>query len=283
MKILVGIDGSERGQKALEWAVHFAREGEDSLTLLTVAGFESALPANVDQDALSCAAASVLDKAESLVAERHPGIEARAEVATGNVVEGIIDAASRHDMVVLGSHHSMATGSVTGGATALRVSVSVSVPTVAVPADWSVEAEGEKIMVGVGPDDVSEAAVAFSVKEALRSGRPLRMVSAWGLPSFLSRPAEVMGGGLGPVGVQFQNALDARIEALRAAHPGLRVEGTAVEGPSPARVLADESRGCSMLVMGTHSRVALGRVLFGSVTHGVLMSLKVPTVIVPQA
>ncbi len=38
-----------------------------------------------------------------------------------------------------------------------------------------------------------------------------------------------------------------------------------------------------MLVMGTNSRNALGRTLFGSVTHSVLLNLKVPTIIVPQA
>jgi nucleotide-binding universal stress UspA family protein len=35
-------------------------------------------------------------------------------------------------------------------------------------------------------------------------------------------------------------------------------------------------------VLGTHSRTVLGRALFGSVTHGVLLELDTPTVVVPQ-
>lgn len=38
-----------------------------------------------------------------------------------------------------------------------------------------------------------------------------------------------------------------------------------------------------MFVLGTHSRDALGRALFGSVTHGVLLNLSAPTAVVPQA
>ena len=99
----------------------------------------------------------------------------------------------------------------------------------------------------------------------------------------LTRPAEVLGGGLAPVGEQFQRDLDRRVATLAEANPGLSVAGHAVEGSSPASTLVKYSAGHRLLVLGTHSRSALGRTLFGSVTHGVLLDLKVPTVVVPQA
>ena len=70
---------------------------------------------------------------------------------------------------------------------------------------------------------------------------------------------------------------------LRQLDPALQVTGRTVEDSSPSRALIEAGREASMLVMGTNSRNALGRTLFGSVTHSVLLNLKVPTIIVPQA
>ena len=92
----------------------------------------------------------------------------------------------------------------------------------------------------------------------------------------------MMGGGLSPIGEQYQSALDERVERIAAQHKGLEVVGKAIEGPSPSRVLIDGAKENGMLVMGTHSRKTLGRAVFGSVTHSVLLNLVVPTVIVPR-
>ncbi len=107
-------------------------------------------------------------------------------------------------------------------------------------------------------------------------------MTAWGLPAWISRPAEMMGGGLSPIGEQYQRVLDEHVERIAAQHGGLEVSGKAVEGPFPSRVLIDSAKENGMLVMGTHSRKALGRAVFGSVTHSVLLNLVVPTVIVPR-
>ena len=168
------------------------------------------------------------------------------------------------------------------GAKGLRVSVLADVPTVVVPCDWDSDAGAQGIVVGVGPDDSSSGAVAFGVREALKTGEPLELVSAWGLPAFLSKPAEAMGGGLGPVGDQFQARLDAIVAAVSQEHPGLSIVGKAVEGPSPSRTLVDYAARARLLVLGTHARSTIGRTVFGSVTHSVLLNLRVPTVIVPQ-
>ena len=282
-RILVGIDGSERGARALEWAARRAEREGDELTLLAVADPAVARESGVEASALADACQRALGEALALLNERYPGVRAATSLVEGKIVEGIIGAAASHDMVVLGSHHGATVGEAVGGAKGLRVSVSTVAPTVVVPSDWDPASAGEGVVVGVGPDKVSERAVAFGVREALAAGQPLELVSAWGLPPVLTRPAEVLGGGLAPVGEQFQRDLDARAERLSAENPGLSVSGRAVEGSSPARTLVECSAGRSLLVLGTHSRSTLGRALFGSVTHGVLLDLKVPAVVVPQA
>lgn len=282
-RILVGIDGSERGERALEWAARRAERDGASLTLLSVVDPAVAREAGADTETMKRASQETVDAAAAKLAAEHHGVKATASVVEGKIVESMIEAAAAHDMVVVGSHHGATIGETVGGAKGLRISVSTVAPTVVVPSDWNPDERGEGIVVGVGPDNVSERAVAFGVREALEDGQPLDLVSAWGLPPVLTRPAEVLGGGLAPVGEQFQRDLDRRVATLAEVNPGLAVAGHAVEGSSPASTLVKYSAGHRLLVLGTHSRSALGRTLFGSVTHGVLLDLKVPTVVVPQA
>ncbi len=280
--IVVGIDGTDRGERALAWAGRTAEREGASLTLLAVIDAGVLADYGADEDAARQAAETLLQACQAKTAEKHPGVKTDRRVVTGKIVECLVDAANEHDMVVLGSHHGATVGETIGGAKGLRVSISTKVPTVVVPSDWDPDAERTGITVGVGSDDASDAAVEFGVRTALLLGEPLRLVSAWGLPPMLSRSAEAMGGGLQPVGDQFQRDLDARVAKLREAHPELQVTGEAIEGSAPSRVLVDCSKTCRTLVLGTHSRSALGRAVFGSVTHSVLLNLKTPTVVVPR-
>lgn len=282
--ILVGIDGSERGERALQWAARHANRESARLTLLAVVDTQFIREAGASDESVRTAVQQVLDDAAKGVAEKYPFVTCETRAINGKVVDTLVDVADEHDMIVLGTHHGRSIGKTIGGATGLRVAISTKVPTVVVPADWDPEDEGSGIAVAVGPgpDDGSDDAVMFGVEHALEMKVPLKLVSAWGLPAYLSRPAKAMGGELYSVGETFQAALDRRVEALTRKYPELEVTGQAVEGPSPTRVLLEYSKDCAMLVMGTHSRSALGRTVFGSVTHSVLLNLTAPTVVVPQ-
>ncbi len=285
-KILIGIDGSERGDRALEWACSYADEitqaGEEAqLTLLSIFT-PTPLQGNLNEETIKKAMEDSLAEKVQEVAEKHPGLKAEGKVAKGGIVEQLADAANEQDMVVLGSHHGSTIGQTIGGARGLRVAIAVKVPTVVVPVDWEYSKDKTGIIVGVGLDTVSDSAVSFGVSEAKKTNQPLKLVTAWGLPAFLNKPAEVMGGGLGPVGEQAQQRLDARLASIQEQNEGLQVEAEAVEGSSPTRVLVSYSKDAKMLVLGTHSFNMLGRTLFGSVVHSVLLNLSLPTVVVPE-
>lgn len=285
-KILIGIDGSERGERALEWAVLHAEEEATAtdeaseLTLLTVLN-SARLQGGLNEDLVKNAVEALLSQTLQKLKEEHPLIKAESAVVKGGVVDCLADAAETHDMVVVGSHHGSTIGQTIGGARGLRVAIAVKVPTVVVPADWNSANEGTGIVVAVGLDTVSDNAVYFGVEEAKRTKQPLKLVTAWGLPA-LNKPAEAMGGGLAPVGEQAQQRLDARVEDIKIQNPTLEVSGVAIEGSSPTRVLMDCSKDTKVLVLGTHSYTTLGKTLFGSVVHSVLLNLVVPTIVVPK-
>ena len=282
--ILVGIDGSDRGRRALDWAVRFARVVGCDVHMLAVIDEAIANKAGVSVEIITETATAALEKKRQAALESYPDMRIQASVSVGDIVGVLADSAAMHDLIVLGSHHGHTIGETIGGAKGLRVSVSTSVPTVVVPADWDAKQQGSGIVVGVGPDEaVSARAIDFAARAAVAFEQPLELISAWGVPAWLERTAESMGGGLTPVGEQRQAELDRQLGRLAYEYPGLHVTGRAVEDSSPSRALIEASKEASMLVMGTNSRNALGRTLFGSVTHSVLLNLKVPTIIVPQA
>ncbi|WP_049927672.1 universal stress protein [Halopiger goleimassiliensis] len=74
----------------------------------------------------------------------------------------------------------------------------------------------------------------------------------------------------------------AAIEHVEAiAPPDLDVEGEVREG-SPSRVIAEEAdrRDCDLIVMGTHGRGGIDRLLLGSVTERVVRCAPVPVLTV---
>ncbi len=282
-RILVGIDGSKRGERALAWALYEAPTTPDpSVTLLTVVSEEYAKSAGVDEATVEQNAEGFLAELKRKVAAQHPAIACETRVEKGEIVSVLADVATDYDLVVLGTHHGSKIGETISGAKGLRVSISTTVPTVVVPVTWSEGEVGAGIVVGVAQDDSSDSAIEYGAQLALAKGAQLNLVSAYGVPPFLSRPAEVMGGGMHAVGEGFQTRLEKIVELLREQHEGLVVSGVTIEGASPTQVLNEYADGCEVLILGTHSRSALGRAIFGSVSHSVLMNLTVPTIIVPQ-
>lgn len=281
-KILVGIDGSSRGEKALEWAARDV-QGQDALiTLLCVGDSEFAKEAGVAPEQMEVSINGVLEEAKKKILASYPDLKVETLAKTGAVIDTIVNEANQHDAVVLGTHHGSTVSETITGAKGLRVSISTTVPTIVVPSDWEPKDATRGIMVAVAADDSSDSAIVWAANHAVARNLSIDLVSAWGLPSYLTRPAEAMGGGIDPVGEQFQRRLNALVDHLHGQYPSLEVSGESIEGPTPSTTLVEYSKKFDYLVMGTHSRSALGRMVFGSVTHSVLMNIAVPTVIVPQ-
>ncbi len=281
--ILVGIDGSERSERALEWAACRAEELDKALTLISVVDPSVARILDFDIEEMSEITIRMLEASRDDMEKRHPAVKSELRVVRGPLIEELVDAAGDYDMIVLGSHHGATVKESLGGAKGLKVSASVDVPCAIIPADWSADYAGEGVLVGIGPDGASESAIMFAAQEALREGRPLEMISSWDRPALFSRSDVRVDGVVETYGEQLQHALDARIKSLNVQHPDLVATGEAIEASPAGRVLVERSEGKKMLVLGTHSRSALGRALFGSVCHSVLLNLKVPTVVVPQS
>lgn len=281
-KVLVGIDGSERGARAQAWAVNFANHESAAVTLMLVIDARFTRNSGMPSEQIRAVAEEVLAEAKEQAQQQCPSVPVEVKLVEGRLLEAIADEAEGYDLVVLGSHHGGSVGESIGGAKGLRIAVSTTTPTAVIPVDWSEKFSGRGIVVGLAPDDSSDSAVAFALEMARETKEPLELVSTWGLPAFLSKPAKAMGGELTDIGRQYQQRIDALVAQLKEANPDIEISGQAVEGESPTRALIDYSKGFGTLVLGTRTTSALGRALFGSLTHSVLMNLTIPTIVVSQ-
>lgn len=73
------------------------------------------------------------------------------------------------------------------------------------------------------------------------------------------------------------SSLEARLKDLRAPHAAVTLETRLVQGDTGPTILrVAEEAGCDLIVMGTHGRTGLGRLLMGSVAEQIVRKAKCP-------
>jgi nucleotide-binding universal stress UspA family protein len=107
--IIVGIDGSARSRKALEWAVREAGIRHAPLTVLTVCqpvtgflGSAVAYPGDLEEHARKAAIEEVEEVTEQMAFEGRPASVA-VQAVLGIPAEELLKAAADADMIVVGS------------------------------------------------------------------------------------------------------------------------------------------------------------------------------------
>jgi len=146
--------------------------------------------------------------------------------------------------------------------------------------------ERDRIVVGVDGSPDAQSAVRWALAEACQRGADLDLVACWHVPYLADASAyglmyvtpDDMMRGAKEEAERSLGALAPDLEAARRAgcHVGVR----AVEGDA-GQVLAIESKGAIMLVVGRHGRGALGRLVLGSVGRHVVAHAACPVVVVP--
>lgn len=99
-RVVVGIDGSPAGERALEWAV-----AEATRSGAVLEGHTSYEPDYVfiSPEEVQMAMRKVIDEAAAHVAEIAPGVSFKGVTHEGSAAKELIDASKRADLLVVGS------------------------------------------------------------------------------------------------------------------------------------------------------------------------------------
>ncbi|AYE96592.1 universal stress protein [Mycobacterium paragordonae] len=138
------------------------------------------------------------------------------------------------------------------------------------------------LVVGVDGSSASNAAVTWAARDAAMRNAPLtlvHMLSAY-VPTFPQIPL--------PGGVAVWQEEDGRLVLEEAAKLARESAGGAIavttelKSSPPIPTLVQLSEDADMVVVGSHGRGAVGRVLLGSVSSGVLRGAACPVAIIPD-
>lgn len=283
--MLFAADFSDSSKAAFRVASALAREGKTRVFVLHVPEpplIVGDMGAPVPMYGLDPAMLSTLK--ERLRAEYTPNhpIDVEYHVREGMPVEEILDAAGQidADLIVMGTHGRRGLGRLLAGSVAEAVMRQARCPVLALrqPAAegaWS----GVSDPVILHPTDFSErSAPALWVARALARDWGARLVLMHAAP-----PVALYEGG-----VVNMDAIDASREDLEAMRLGLvgdemkhEPEAVFVQGDPAAEIpRAAEDLGAHLIVMGTHGRTGLGRLLMGSVAESTLRRAPCPVLAV---
>ena len=285
-RILVAIDGGEGGRAAIRYAAA-RRDGADlwlvhvvDLAVATGVFYPYGYSGLADQ--VREAGETVLERAEKLAAELVGGDHVTTTLRDGGVVAELVHVAADARMVVLGDERRhgltrIVTGSVTG-----RVASRAPVPVVVVPTAWTPGQDAYRIVVGVADLDASAELVAHALGETADRGGELVLVHAWELPAVFYDTTLAHD--------QAAWEADARHRLMQTLDRARNLAGHAVGTEAwiqirqgqPAQVLAEESKGADLLVIGRRGHAFPLRRL-GGTGHALLREAGCPVEVVPPA
>lgn len=281
--IVVGVDGSPQADRALRWAV---REAELRLAMVdlvhcfVIHASGAVLP--IPDREMAEARLDEVTERNSDVLERVKWTAATLAVP-GSVSDGLVDAAEDGDLLVVGARGAGGFHHLRLGSTGYRTAAHATAP-VAVIHD-SDEALDARRPVVVGIDDSSAAARAlrWAIEEAQRRDVALTVVHVYQPPPdpamLASMAADLHAKVLDRSRREAEQLIDDVVDHV--AVPSSVAIRRVVERGSAAEVLMAHAGSERMLVVGTRGRGALGRVVFGSVSHQCVQHASGPVVVVP--
>lgn len=283
-QIVVGVDFSSSSGRAARWAAEDAARRHVVLVLLHAEPLPTLLSGDAawsvgPEDVVAMeqqARSNLADLAETL-RSMHPGLAVETQLARTTAVDALL-AKGRHDaMLVVGSSGMSAIDRVLVGSVGLHVSHEATAPVVVVRGRDDI-LEGP-VVVGVDGSPASTDAVSFAFDEAAMRRTPLRVVHARngiftstnGLWSASPSESEL------EVGAQL--TISESIGGWAEKFPDVEVDHVVVNA-HPVEVLHEESKTAQLLVVGSHGRRRLARMLMGSVAHEAVSHALCPVAVV---
>lgn len=255
--IVVGVDGSEGGTRALRWALEQAVIEHRSLTLVhssctSYNGWisQEGIDLRVTTDVLRTAGRAVLDRAQTLAADLAPGVATRTVL---EVIDArILLAGLSHEaaLIVVGSRGRGPVASALLGSVAEDTMRNAACPVVVLrPGDDG--SVGQGCLVGVDGTENSRAAVEFAFLQASERSWDLTVMHCFWDVLWTSRPGEVAPGEPGHDD-QWLLVSEAT-SGMREKFPDVVVRTVLVRGDADD-CLSEASSTMDMVVVGAHAK-----------------------------
>jgi len=289
-RIVVGIDGSAEASKALSWALVEAARRSARLEVVTAfpVDFYWTDPYLLDSGRIDAIRSDTEVRAQATVAEARARIgtaldtDVEVLVVPGAPAAHLVQRSEDAALLVVGSRGRGAVRSAVAGSVALHCAAHAHCPVVVVhPPATAAAGDPARVVAGLDDSEPARAALLTAVAEAAPLGARVDAVHAYEAPSYWSDLYAVMAP---PAGVSHKQAVERGEAVVREvlgpeAADRVEVRVTAVEG-HPGPVLARESAGARLLVVGSRSRNELQGIVLGSAALHCVMHAECPVMVV---
>jgi nucleotide-binding universal stress UspA family protein len=277
--VTVGVDGTSKDDRAVDWA---AEEAARRGTGLHVLHAFWVIPMGVAGVALPVELAphpALTERPVARARAAHPDLAVTGEIVLEEPGSALVEASRRSALLVVGAR---GLGRIAGrllGSVSHRVVSHAECPVVVVR-DLAQTPDGP-VVVGVVPGDTPYEVLRFAFEHASRRGLPVRLVHAeeFRYPPVGTRELRAAFEEMAAwVATEQAAALEELAEEWRGRYPGLEVE-TVQSRRHPVEVLTDEGAEASLLVVGSRARSGMTGHRLGSVARGVLHGVPVTAVV----
>ena len=284
--IVVGVDGSESGARALDWAITQALLEHRPLTLahgLAPAAMAGAGEVGIDRqvfvNALQVGGAAILEAARQHVAARAPDLEIHDVLRVSDPREVLLALSGEASMVVLGSRGCGSVRSLLLGSVGVAVTKHARCPVVVLrPAQAGAVRNG--VLVGADGTQGSQAVLGFAFRIASARYLPLTVlhcyqtaVASVGIPHDLGVEAQL----------EEQRLLVAEsVAGMAEEFPEVRVRTELTHGSADDCLVRAGLR-MDLVVVGAHEGGALSRLTRGSVASSVVEHARCTVAVVPAS
>ncbi len=286
--IVVGYDGSDPSEAALQWAARAADQQGRKLVILHAAeritytqDAGSGLWKNED---VIADAKEIAGEGRNTVLQDFPDLEVDVAGSLFSAKVALGERSTTASMMVLGSHGRGRIGAMLLGSTAYSVAGYSRCPVVVVRAGSGTDTlpgPDKPVVVGMNGTGGSERAVDIGADVAREWGAPLLVATVWAPPSGNRKPAGYDSVEAAKSALQdaAEKANADMLQRATTAHSDIQIDGTVIEGHRVDGLIEAGERG-GLLVVGTHGQGSLAGSSLGATTLGVLSQSSAPVMVV---
>ncbi|MFJ9963386.1 universal stress protein [Streptomyces avermitilis] len=285
LPLVVGVDGSESGMRAVDWAADEAALRGVPLRLVYASLWEryegAALADGLGRPSEQVIADDIVEAAAQRAHRRHADVKVSTDVLPEEPAPALLREGNEASALVLGSRGRSGIAELLLGSVTLAVAARAYCPVIVLRGsqDNRAAAGGRRIVLAVGEESDESAAVRFAFGEARARGCAVEAVRAWRRPAH-----EALGHPLssrGSARPHEERATELLEAALSGAPPDVELRRRAVEGPA-RKVLLDASATADLLVVGARRHPGHSGLQLGRVAHAMLHHSACPVAVVPH-
>ncbi|MFE1176094.1 universal stress protein [Streptomyces sp. NPDC058773] len=283
--VLAGVEQGSHQQDVVRHAAQQAQLHHSRLHILHVRQAPGGGEDGADDESggsQEASGTSVVEPLAVLVRREYPDVAVTAETVSGRPSEVLLERSSKATCLVLGHRGSGGFPRLPLGSVSWQVATHADCPVLVIRPHEASLAPERRVAVGVDIADISEEALDQAYAEASARGARLVLLHA-------NFHLSEMPTGPGLVAPDFK-ALDEAAHRLlevaaaqrRALFPEVRTD-IHVERVRPSTLLSEAAQRAALLVVGSHGRTGLRRLMLGSVSAEALHTAGCPVLVVPSA